>query len=286
MPSTQKPPSIAVVHLIWLPLGIDRFTMFIQSYIAHPTKTAHQLVLLFNGVKNTAAIQPYLNLVASHNIPCIHFVKEGGQDLAAYHWVCTQLEHELVLFLNSYSAFNNDHWLEKYMGHFVGSVGMIAATGSYQSLYSTVFAENTWRPEPAKGWHQQWGKYKLLLKNLFFWRFHFKPFPAPHLRTNAFMMQREVFLRVKVPVLKTKRQAYRFESGRRSLTNQVLQMGLAVKIVDRQGRSYAIPDWPQANVFWQGNQENLLVSDNQTAAYAQATEAEKRTMTKLAWGIT
>ena len=62
--------------------------------------------------------------------------------------------------------------------------------------------------------------------------------------------------------------AYLFESGHRSLTRQVLGRGLAVVVVDREGMAYEPADWPSGRTLWQGDQEGLLIADNQTRSYA------------------
>jgi hypothetical protein len=61
-----------------------------------------------------------------------------------------------------------------------------------------------------------------------------------------------------------KLSAYKFESGKESLTNQVRNLGLRVLVVGRDGQAYDPEHWHRSNTFWQSREENLLVADNQT----------------------
>jgi hypothetical protein len=108
-------------------------------------------------------------------------------------------------------------------------------------------------------------------------------FPNPHIRTNAFMIDRQVFLSLRFPQRRTKSEMYKFESGRRSLTNQVIALGLKPVVVDRHGRTYAIIDWRSSATFWCNNQMNLLVSDNRTDGYQEGTRAFRDALENSAW---
>src|SRR2546421_1773981 len=47
-------------------------------------------------------------------------------------------------------------------------------------------------------------------------------FPSPHLRTNAFLIRREVMLKLHYGKMRSKKEAYIFESGNQSMTGQIL----------------------------------------------------------------
>lgn len=83
--------------------------------------------------------------------------------------------------------------------------------------------------------------------------------------------------------MRRKMDAYHFESGRKGLTLQILQMGKKALVVGADGRGYDIPDWYKCNSFWRGNQENLLVSDNQTRAYAEGDLRRRILYSYCAW---
>jgi hypothetical protein len=112
----------------------------------------------------------------------------------------------------------------------------------------------------------------------------YDPFPAIHLRTSSFMLRRELMLRLKTWKMPTKNDAYRFESGKESMTNQVLRMGLKVMVVGRDGRAYEPEEWPNSETFCQGEQRNLLVADNHTRLYSQSEPLFRTLLSRAAWG--
>src|SRR6185312_166977 len=86
-------------------------------------------------------------------------------------------------------------------------------------------------------------------------------FPNPHIRTNAFMIERKQFLSLKFPAFVSKQDVYRFESGRRSLTRQILARGQKPVVVGRNGMMYEISEWRSSSTFWTGEQDNLIIAD-------------------------
>jgi hypothetical protein len=112
----------------------------------------------------------------------------------------------------------------------------------------------------------------------------YEPYPAAHLRTNAFMIPRRVMLNLKTWDMPTKDDAYQFEGGRMSLTNQVIRMGLKVLVVGRDSRGYEKEEWAQSETFWQGQQGNLLVSDNMTRQYEEGDSYTRTFLSRFAWG--
>jgi hypothetical protein len=115
-------------------------------------------------------------------------------------------------------------------------------------------------------------------------RVTFEPFPAAHVRTNAFCVPRAVMLRVDPGRQRDKVDAYRFESGRRSFTHQVARLGLRTLVAGRDGGLYEPRDWPRSLTFWQRDQEQLLVADNQTRAYDRGEPDVRAALAGLAWG--
>lgn len=113
--------------------------------------------------------------------------------------------------------------------------------------------------------------------------YEYRRFPNPHIRTNAFLIDRRIFLALRFPKHRTKSEMYKFESGRRSLTNQILALGLKPVVVDRHGRTYAIADWRSSATFWRDDQINLLVSDNRTEGYKEGTRAFRDALENSAW---
>ena len=277
---------VSVVHLIWYPLGTEPFRNFISSYCKYKSGHPHELVLLFNGFSNAEDMLPYLQIIEEKKIPYQKLVSNGGrQDLEVYFWAAAQLESTYLLFLNSYSQFLAEGWLEKYMQQSDNPrIGIVGATGSWQSYYRSVFINNDWKWNNTKSPRENFRKFKLLIKASFYWKLLFPDFPNPHIRTNAFMIRRELMTSLKLKKLKNKFAAYQLESGYNSVTSQVLQKGFEAIVIDRFGKSYKKREWVQSKVFWMESQQDLLVSDNQTRMYDLADEETRNKLSFLAWG--
>lgn len=108
-------------------------------------------------------------------------------------------------------------------------------------------------------------------------------YPNPHIRTNAFMIDRDRFLSLDFPSFKVKSDTYKFESGRRSLTKQILRQNSKPVVVDRSGKVYGIPEWKLSSTFRIDGQMNLIVADNRTTDYAQASLGRRQYLEKLTW---
>jgi hypothetical protein len=293
---------VAVVHLVRRKNGIAPFERFLASYLQYPAGQPHELVLVFKGFPRSGGLADYERLLSA--IPHRRlFVPDRGLDLNAYFTAAEQLDFAYFCFLNSYSRILAPDWLAKlYRWVSAGGVGLAGATGSSQrigdrnavhrpqlhALAPAHRADMLIRRVIAK-WRQG-----LLLRHATFrllrmagiWRPErdFPSFPNYHLRTNAFMAARRTLLRIRIGTISTKLSAYKFESGNDSLTNQVRRLGLRVLAVGRDGEAYEPERWHLSNTFRQSRQENLLISDNQTADYEAADPARRSELSREAWG--
>jgi hypothetical protein len=109
-------------------------------------------------------------------------------------------------------------------------------------------------------------------------------FPNVHIRTNAFMIDRRIFLETQPGAIRDKKDSYLFESGQDSLTQQILRRGLKVVIVGANGERYDTDRWNESGTFRLGDQRNLLVKDNQTRSFGNMGESEKRAFAEMTWG--
>jgi hypothetical protein len=98
------------------------------------------------------------------------------------------------------------------------------------------------------------------------------------------MAERSLLVRLLDAGARRKFNSYRLESGRRSITAQVLESGLRALVVDSEGNAFDSDDWPGSETFWSGAQRRLLIADNQTRIY-QAADSRRRTLlAQYAWG--
>lgn len=250
-----------VVYLVWGPLGTRPIERFAASYRAHPTRHEHRLVLALKGVADDKLRSHCAGLAAELDAEILE-LPNRGLDLDSYLTAARRLEAETLLFLNSQSEILADGWLAYLHAALMrDGVGMVAATGSFESALSAA-------PRPLKP----------------FLRHRFPQFPNPHLRTNAFMLKRDLMLALDWPSSSGKRRALALESGRRGLTRQIWESGLRALVVGRDGQSYERERWMQSRTFRSGQQENLLIADNRTRQYAEATPARRLELARYAWG--
>lgn len=306
---------IAVIHLVWGPLGPRPLREFLASYRRHPAGIEHELVLLLNGVSDAqrAALDRELEGVEHRQLT----LPKPVQDLAAYRQAAELLGHERVCFLNSYSTILAPDWLAK-LSHALEmpGAGLVAATGSWASARSAIL-NAFFLPNPYRGVvpgrrvareqlasieselaghdvdHREPPPPSLMRSVINTLRtlpavpdqlLHFDGFPAEHLRTNAFIADRGTFLSLRTGSVSTKMDAYRLESGRHSFTRQIQDRQLRALVVDRDGAAYDPPDWSKSRTLWQADQEGLLVADNQTRVYTSGGIDRRRVLSTFAWG--
>jgi len=288
----QPDGRIVVVHLVRAANGPGPLRTFIDSYTAYTAGIEHELVVVFKGFNGPPA-EEYERILARVRHRRI-FVSDEGYDVNVYFRVALEQEADLYCFLNSYSEILAPDWLRKLRAAIaIAGVGLVGATGSWQSIFSN-YDDATRVLPPMLPQQPRWKRF--LGENLPFLRRlrfvlrrrmlkgMFEPFPNYHVRTNAFMLRRETALQIKVPPIRRKFDAYLFESGREGLTMQVLAMGQRVLVVGRDGTRYEKDEWCHSNTFWRSNQEDLLVADNQTRSYAAADATARLTYSTYAWG--
>jgi hypothetical protein len=302
-----RDPALAVVHLVRRANDIGPFKSFIESYRHHPAGAPHQLVLVFKGFDGEASTEPYRSYVSELDVRSLH-VADDGFDLGSYQRAAHALPHSRVLFLNSFSVILSDDWLALLTACAdEPRIGAVAASGSWGSRashdryelglrgpYNGVFADRRVTHEvfarltsATPTAQQPAGRLRPLLaaaRSVLVSSVVFPAFPAPHLRSNCVLIDRDLWLEVCGPPPRGKFAAYRIESGRRSITNRITRMGLRTVVVGRDGHAYDVPDWPASRTFWQASQENLLVADNQTDSYLQGDATTRRVLAGYAWG--
>lgn len=272
---------ICVVHLVRKKNGLEPFRSFLSSYLNHRAGVNHDLLIIYKGFIRKADIAPYEELLKDVQHSNMQ-VADFGYDLRAYYLAAEKFNSKYMCFLNSFSIILDNEWLDKlYQIITQPNVGLVGATGCWGSIIIGKLSTNKNLP--------LWKKIlrKLLWRVIrMYMRQYFLYFPNPHVRTNGFMISRDVMLKIQPGLILTKLHAYRLESGKRSITRQVIDMGLKTIVVGRNGVGYEIKDWPVSNTFWHGKQENLLISDNQTRRYRGGEVEIKKILATFAWGDT
>lgn len=269
---------LGVVHLVRAHNGLQPFTNFLDAYARSPGGAPHELLIVFKGFSGDAELEPYrarLKTITHHELR----VSDLGLDLRAYYVACRHFDYSYLCFLNSYCVPLDENWLAKMSAVVRQSqVGAAGATGSWESMYTNALrAARAGTPMPFAG------RVAAALRSQLNRRL-FLPFPNYHLRTNSFIISRQLMLEVWPRLVLNKSAAYLFENGRNSFTRRLLRRGLKPLIVGRDGQGYEKEQWARSNTFRQSSQENLLVADNQTRNYAAADFETRQHLSGFAWG--
>jgi hypothetical protein len=300
-----------VVHLVWAPLGPRPLERFLAAYRRREPGSPHRLLIIFNGFTEEVDRSPWTRLLAGVEHEPLQ-LERPLLDLAAYREAVTRVAVARYCFLNSYSVVLADGWLHSLERALARpDTGLVAASGSWGSIrsyqrfmlglggpYASVFgdrrrtnaalaavaADDAVAAEGAEPRGRRRRQPLRYLRALAGQSYGFVPFPAEHVRTNGFMIERAVFERLRLPSLAGKSDAYRLESGRDSFTAQVRRLGLEARVVGRDARAYAPGDWPASGTFWQQEQQNLLIADNQTRRYELSDAYTRSVLARYAWG--
>jgi hypothetical protein len=226
---------------------------FIDSYEKYAAGVDHVLHVLFKGFADAGSLRDAQLLFGNLEHEA-WFLQDDSLDIGAYiEWANANPAKYICAFGTS-SEILSDKWLQKLKVNLeLPNVDLVGATGSYESL-SEMSSD-------------------------------FPPFPNVHVRSNAFMIRRELFCELTRDTLITdKISAYQFENGSSSLTQRVIAGGSEVLVVGANGRGYAPPYWPSSGTFRQGTQDNLLVADNQTRDFAAMRWPDKQAFAARTWG--
>lgn len=229
------------------------FKRFVDSYMRCRPGINHKFYVLFKGLSDVRGYDNAISIFKSVNYIPI-YLEDNHFDIGAYMDWANAISEDIICVFNSNSELLCNDWLKKLsLALTIQNVGLVGATASYESLY-------------------------ILYKN-------FPKFPNPHIRSNAFMIDRELFCRITNGLkIDSKMDAHGFESGAESMTRKVLREGLRCMLVGSNGRAYSIMRWPTSGTFRQGTQHNLMVADNQTRSFQNLPWMAKSTFVKGTWG--
>lgn len=278
--SQNKNVEVAVLYIAFKEYGLSALNEFLSSYRNTSAGLPHQLHIALKGFSDPYERQQYMDATRGLDCKCVD-VENAGYDIGTYREFVSITDYPYYFFLNSKSRILSDNWLAKVYRHAcLPNVGLAGATASFESLLT----DHLQQRQDAAG---RWWPWREIVRyswlNELRHRLYFPAFPNPHLRTNAFMIRREEFLKLQHRPIVNRIDAARFENGRNSISRQIKDMGLDVLVVGHDGDAYGIDKWSKSGTFWQGNQANLLVADNQTEKYDLSSDIEKKTLSAKAW---
>lgn len=262
--------------------GLPAAKAFFEAYKRFPPGYAHRLVIVVKGWESVPGLSVVMRQARSLGAELV-MLPDDGFDWGAYMRVAPSLSDSLFCFLNTHSRPMVSGWLASLIRHvFQKGVGAVGSTGSWGTL------TGMWplfEPDlssrivyPARLTLE----FIRMCRNLR----DFPIFPNPHLRSNAILVRKELF----VPycnsrsIPSSKRDAHIMESGRSGFTAYIRSLGLQILVAGADGHAFAPEEWIDSGTFRVPHQSNLLVSDNQTRNYEKADQQLKRRLENAAWG--
>jgi hypothetical protein len=305
---------IGAVYLYRFAEGELPARAFLDSYRAHPAGVDHDLHVVFKGFPNAHALAAARTIFAGLPINPIE-LDDTGFDVGSYFAVAKLVSNRRLIFFNTFSELLADDWLKKFDNALsFPDVGLVGATASWQSLSSyyevlirlvfheiiqqlTGHAKGAGRPgaiqdvqcdrvidERDNAPSRARGFYLLLRLDKYLLYLHeYGRYPNPHVRSNAFMIERDRFLSLSASSFSRKSSAYKFESGRQSMTKQIVAQNLKPVVIDRHGKVYGIAEWRASSTYWVDQQANLIAADNRTRQYATGDAERRRRLEDYAW---
>jgi hypothetical protein len=320
MPSLNPPAS--VIYLARAAEGVEAVERFRLSYVAHPAGMAHELVVCLKGDDEAQLqrVREILQPIATRFVS----QRDVGYDIHAYIQTARTVRSEWVCCLNTFSMIGKPRWLRLlHEAASRPGVGMVGATASFESRRATLATWIWYIDKLIEGaplhlqTHDQfayllralddgytlpriarlgrrlrlWGlaEEPFRRRHLRLWREAmandppFPGFPNPHVRSNGFMLRPDFLVSRFGSLGPSKMDCYLFESGPESLSATVAREGLSMMVVGERG-TYDIKDWPRSGTFRAGEQEALLIHDNQTETFTRMPPETREIHSYFTWG--
>ena len=263
--------------------GLSSLSRFVESIIKYPSGLDFRLVIVAKGwTEHYSELRRVYEIGASVAGEVVE-LPDDGFDWGAYFRISKMIDCDQLCFLNSHSVINGNNWLALLANALlIDGVGIAGATGSFGSWsFSLPYLDKNLR---------SFALYPIRVAKHFLGSMRHTenspPFPNPHLRSNAFLIERKIFLEFSANrfIPHSKDAAHDLESGYHSITAFVLQKGMSPVVVGKNGNIYFPTQWPNSCTFRFPGQHNLLIADNQTVNYQNADIFLRRRLEFASWG--
>ena len=263
-----------VAYLAYEPFKFEKLNKFIENYVFYNSGHEHDLLICFKGFKNSETISEWKKKIKISFIEFNDSNQPNDFDIGSFFRIAEKYKDRNIFFIGSHCLpiFNN--WLKIFFNHFENKM-LLGSHSSYASISSEFLS--FYHHNYSKSQQLRWG-----IKHLF----KFKLFPNPHVRTSAFLINAKDLLSCDFNRKKFiyKIETNYFESGRNSITNQLLKKGFKVGIVNSDNKYFSINEWKKSQTYSLDNQQKLIFSDNRTNIYFKANIDKKNIIRKNNWG--
>ena len=300
----MESPQITVVYLARRGGGYDITTVrnFFRSYNKYKAGIGHELIVISKGWEGFGEEFSKLEFLSKkEKFVLVNFPDEGF-DIGSYIRILPYVRTKYVFFLGTSSEIVSDNWLRIFYKAMAKdtSLKLLGCSGSWESLEQSFkqCISGISKSFPRK---KRLKRFKAVKK--FFFRtiipsiglkrliqFIFKPisFPNYFVRTNAFMIEKELFSsyasRIKFP--RKIHHVNLIEHGKDSLTRYILRSGYKVAVIGKRSRLSYPEDWFKDGVYQSPYQDKfLLVQDKRTRIYSSEKIENQKTLERFCWGV-
>lgn len=223
---------------------------FINSYKKNPAGIKHKFNIIAKNWTNLNEYQKLKNLAKENKAEIID-LPDDGFDIGAYFRAAKLLKNEYVFYIGSNINIEQKNWLLHLYNAFLSDdcIQLAGPMGSW-----------------AKGFYEK--------------------FPNPHIRTNSFLVKRELFLEYAQThdFPETKADTWEVEHGEKSLSNFITQKRFKLAVVNSDGKIFQQNDWINSQTYVTREESKLLLSDKWARRYIQADEILQRRIEADVWG--
>jgi len=246
---------------------------FVKNYKTLSSGCDHSLLICLKLVDNIKK-DSIFEILNKNDIKYELFIDPSTNndfDFGSYYRVAEKFKDYLIFYLNSSSKPITDNWLKLIVNKYEDN-SLIGTTASFESLTSSIKVKKFYKI------------FSYFIKKIFY-LINFKTFPNPHIRTTGFLINSKNYIEFfKDKNCKNKYDAWKIESGKKGLTNYFLKKGFPIKLVNSDGISFEIDNWPKSNTYCYSDKSRLIISDKHTRKYDLLNLDEKKFFKKSVWG--
>lgn len=260
---------------------INCLKKFYFSYRSHRAGVAHKLFILIKGPMADESIK-IIRKILPENVPIIKLTDEG-YDLGSFTEFARYRAESHMFLLNQHSVILVQNWLKIYNNILKKTKSkIVASTASMSSLANPYIP----KIQNLTSFFKCYLINTLKIIRAKFYSWAFLKYPNPHIRTNAILIKTSLWLEYFNDLeFKSKFQCYEIESGKKNFYTFLKKKKEKVLIVRNDGK-YVSSDlkWKNFVPFRNFNQKSkLIISDNQTRFYENATTKKKKQLEKESW---
>tara|TARA_B100000963_G_scaffold243784_1_gene213447 strand:- start:922 stop:1719 length:798 start_codon:yes stop_codon:yes gene_type:complete len=248
----------------------ESINIFKKNYLRFSSGYDHDLLICFKMLDEKKIEYVKKNLDDLNYISFVDYVFKNDYDFGSYKRIAEKYPDRDIFFLNSHSYPVCNDWLNKLM-KFKDNITLIGTSASNESLIDTLVLKK---------------KYKIfsyLIKKLIYSKY-FKRFPNPHIRTSSFLIYSPIFLDYMVgKKINTKFDAWKLESGKKSLTNYFKDKNYNILVVNTDGNIFKEKDWKLSETYNYHEKSKSIISDKHTRKYDVLSIDDKLISRKKVW---